>query len=195
MQLWRGTDDVKSRLRPEPLWSNRLSFVRLVIGLAVIVGIVLTVVSKREPETGKPDTVTPPRPPVVTPIPDFAPPTDSYTLPLPPAPAPPAASPADLREEALAKIRLERFDWKKEGFDAIATASFTITNTTQWHAKNIEVLCAYFAADGTFVASKVRQTYEQVAPNQSLVVARLSMGLIPDGSQRVACQVNDADFE
>ncbi len=196
-------------------WLRRLGgadLPRRLAGVAILSGLTVFGLSRLAPDGRTPDGRTPssqvpsqvralpvPVPAAPSSVPSPVQPT-APPVPAPPpgairAPDVPPAASAGTRQEALDRILLTDFDWRKDVFGAVASATFSIRNTAGRDARDIVVACVYFMPGGAVAGTRLRRTYEQVRAGETIVVRDLSMGLIPEGAQRVACEVQDAVLE
>jgi len=81
--------------------------------------------------------------------------------------------------------------WKRDGFDVIMAANFTIQNANTFPVKDVEVTCKHFANSGTEIDSNTRTIYERVGAGGSYSVRNFNMGFIHSQVKRTECSVTD----
>lgn len=110
-----------------------------------------------------------------------------------PAPAPVAPKPPSAREKRSAALEAVKLDskWWKDGFGNVMMADFTVSNSSPYTVKDIEVECVHFAPSGTKIDSNKRTIYEAVEAGKSRKVDNFNMGFIHDQAQSSACRIVD----
>src|SRR5215218_4144276 len=93
------------------------------------------------------------------------------------------------REQMLEGIKIEKFSWKKGGFDNVMIATFKFRNDNDFAIKDIEVTCRHAAESGTYIDRNTRTIYQIVKAKSSRVVAEFSMGFVHSQAARSGCTV------
>ena len=103
----------------------------------------------------------------------------------------PAAAQLDPKEQALNSVKLEKFDWKKGGFDSIMMLSATIKNEGTRDVKDIEIKCKHASNSGTKIDSNTKVVFEIVKAGKSLRIKDFSMGFIHSQAASTSCEITD----
>lgn len=113
-----------------------------------------------------------------------------------PSNAPEPAAQRDLeqraaRDVAISAIKLEKFNWRKGGFDSVMFISGRLVNPTPHTVKDIEITCELNAKSGTQVSRNKKVLYETLGPQSTTPLRDLSMGFMHSQSDRAGCRVTD----
>ena len=91
---------------------------------------------------------------------------------------------------AMQNTSLE-YTWKKEGFDNVMMANFTIANNSETAIKDIEITCTHFAKSGTRIDSNDRTIFDVVPAHGKKVIAGFNMGFIHSQAEKTNCRITD----
>ena len=91
-------------------------------------------------------------------------------------------------QQALAAVRLD-YQWGKGGFGSVMRADLTVTNTSRYAVRDLEVECVHYAKSGARIDSNRRTIFDVVPAGQARTFADFNMGLINAQADRSACQV------
>jgi len=101
---------------------------------------------------------------------------------------------APTKAEVIALVRIKT-EWRKEGFDNIMVAAFTITNGSKYRIKDLDILCEHYAASGTQIDSNRRTLYVSVPAGGRHVEGGFNMGFIHSQAVRTRCGIVDLVVE
>ncbi len=73
---------------------------------------------------------------------------------------------------------IDDFQWEKDGFGSVMTASFKITNTGTVPLKDITIECRHTAPSGTQIDSNTRTIYEIIQPGETKAFTAFNMGFV-----------------
>jgi zinc-ribbon domain len=104
---------------------------------------------------------------------------------------PPVVPQLDPKEQALNSVRLEKFGWKKGGFDNIMMLSTTIKNEGTRDVKDIEIKCKHASNSGTKIDSNTKVIFEVVKAGKTLRIKDFSMGFIHSQAASTSCDITD----
>jgi hypothetical protein len=99
-------------------------------------------------------------------------------------------SPEDAKAAALGSMQL-KYSWRKEGFDNIMIANFTIINNGPRDVKDIQITCTHFAKSGTRIDSNTRTIYDIVKAGKKKRFNKFNMGFIHSQAQSSSCEITD----
>ena len=105
--------------------------------------------------------------------------------------AQPAAARIDPKEQALTSVKLEKYEWKKGGFDSIMMLTATIKNEGTRDVKDIEIKCKHASNSGTKIDSNTKVIFEIVKAGKSLRIKDFSMGFIHSQAASTSCEITD----
>lgn len=108
--------------------------------------------------------------------------------PAPVVPRKPSAR--EMQKAALGAVKLDS-KWWKDGFGNVMMANFTVSNSSPYAVKDIEVECIHFAPSGTRVDSNKRTIFEVVGAGKSRTVDNFNMGFIHSQAESSACRIVD----
>lgn len=97
----------------------------------------------------------------------------------------------DPKEQALNFVKLEKFEWKKGGFDSIMMLTATIKNKGTRDVKDLEIKCKHSSNSGTKIDSNTKVVFEIVKAGKSLRIKDFSMGFIHGQAASTNCQITD----
>src|SRR4051794_38989162 len=66
------------------------------------------------------------------------------------------------RLEQVRNIKLEKWSWKKGGFDNVMIGTFTIQNTNDFGVKDVLISCEHFAPSGTLIDRSTKTVYQAI---------------------------------
>jgi hypothetical protein len=104
-----------------------------------------------------------------------------------------APPPSNAKEQVRAQLDLN-FSWRKEGFDNVMTADFTITNRSTRPVKDVEITCIHHAPSGTEIDRNTRTIYEIIPAKGKKRIHNFNMGLIHSQVRSSACNIADFEF-
>ena len=83
------------------------------------------------------------------------------------------------------------FTWRKDGFDSIMMATFTIENKGTQAVKDLEITCTHRANSGTVIDHNTRTIYEKVNAGSKKTIANFNMGFIDSQATKSGCSITD----
>jgi len=92
-------------------------------------------------------------------------------------------------ERATEGTKLVKFSWRKEAFDNVMVATFTIRNNSPDDVKDIEIGCEHSAPSGTVIDRNTRTIYEVVKAHATRTFADFNMGFIHSQAARSGCKI------
>ncbi|HEX3117195.1 MAG TPA: hypothetical protein VHQ48_17130 [Bradyrhizobium sp.] len=95
------------------------------------------------------------------------------------------------RQDQIAAIKIEKWSWKKGGFDSVMIGTFTIKNSNDFGVKDIVLNCEHFAPSGTLIDSNTRTVYQSIKPKSSITVRDFNMGFLHTQATRSSCSVTN----
>lgn len=95
------------------------------------------------------------------------------------------------KAEALTKLTISGFQWKKDGFGTVMKASFTLHNGNTFPVKDLTVTCLHAANSGTKVDSNTRTIYERIGADRYFSVTDMNMGFIHSAVSSSTCRVTN----
>jgi hypothetical protein len=98
---------------------------------------------------------------------------------------------APSRESILRKIRIENFNWYKDGFGNIMLVDFVFKNDNDFPVKDLTVKCIHSAPSGTKIDENTRTIYEVVPSHGSKRISKFNMGFIHSQAERSFCHITD----
>lgn len=104
------------------------------------------------------------------------------------SPAAPVLSP---KEKALASVKLEKWDWKKGGFDSVMMLNAKIKNDGDRDVKDIEIECTHASNSGTRIDSNKKVAYELVKAGKTVSLKDFGMGFIHSQATSTNCRITD----
>lgn len=106
---------------------------------------------------------------------------------------PPAMAEKVRQQDAIfAGLRLDKIDWQRGGFGAVAIATMTFNNQTEFAVKDIVLTCSFFAPSGTRIHQKVHVVYERIASKKKKTVREVNLGFIPSQAHSATCMIEGA---
>jgi hypothetical protein len=96
----------------------------------------------------------------------------------------------DTKSTALSQVSLD-FKWRKEGFDNVMEADFTVKNGSNYDIKDLEITCHHFAKSGTQIDSNTRTIYDVVKAHSTKKFPKFNMGLIHSQAAQSSCAVTN----
>ena len=98
---------------------------------------------------------------------------------------------APSRESILRKIRIENFNWYKDGFGKIMLADFVFKNDNDFPVKDLTVECIHSAPSGTKIDENTRTIYKVVPAHGSKRIPKFNMRFIHSQAERSSCHITD----
>lgn len=92
---------------------------------------------------------------------------------------------------ALAALKIEKFEWKKGGFDTVMIANFTLRNSGTRTVKDVEISCTSYGESGTRIDSNRKTIYEAFPAGKAKRFNEFNMGFQHSQAARAGCQVTD----
>ena len=111
--------------------------------------------------------------------------TTQIGQPTPEKPAKPS------RELARVRVKIVKFSWKKEAFDTVMQANFTIRNDNDLAVKDLKITCEHAAPSGTLIDRNTRTLYEVIRPHATRSFRNFDMGFIHSQAAHSGCEVTD----
>jgi hypothetical protein len=96
----------------------------------------------------------------------------------------------DPKSTALPLIGLD-YKWRKEGFDDVMEADFTVKNGSSYDIKDIEITCHHFGKSGTEIDSNTRTIFDVVKAHSTKKFLKFNMGLIHTQAARSSCAITN----
>lgn len=98
------------------------------------------------------------------------------------------------KDKAMRAINLD-FKWKKNGFDNIMMADFTITNLSDYTIKDIEITCSHYAKSKTKIDKNTRTIYDVIPAKGKKIFKDFNMGFIHSQVYSSSCKCTDLKVE
>jgi hypothetical protein len=95
------------------------------------------------------------------------------------------------RLEQIRNIKLEKWSWKKGGFDNVMIGTFTIQNANDFGIKDVVISCEHFAPSGTLIDRNTKTVYQAVKAKSSITIKDFNMGLLHTQAAKSSCTVKD----
>jgi hypothetical protein len=95
------------------------------------------------------------------------------------------------RLEQVRNIKLEKWSWKKGGFDNVMIGTFTIQNANDFGVKDVVISCEHFAPSGTLIDRNTKTVYQAIKAKSSVTVKDFNMGLLHTQAAKSSCAVKD----
>jgi hypothetical protein len=95
------------------------------------------------------------------------------------------------KQDQLAAIKIEKWSWKKAGFDNVMIGTFTIKNANDFGVKDIVLNCQHYAPSGTLIDSNVRTIYQAIKPKSSITIKDFNMGFVHTQAAKSSCSVTN----
>jgi len=99
-------------------------------------------------------------------------------------------SPRELKEEVRDQIELD-WSWGKSGFGNIMEANFTITNSSPYDIKDIEIRTIQSGKSGTKIDRNTRTIYEIIKAGETKKFEKFNMGFIHSQSESASATIMD----
>lgn len=93
------------------------------------------------------------------------------------------------KEAAKPNFTLEKFSWRKDGFDSVMVADFTFNNKNAFDIKDVEVRCEHSAESGTMIDANDRTIYQLFRGYSARTVTGFNMGFIHSQARRTSCNI------
>jgi hypothetical protein len=97
----------------------------------------------------------------------------------------------DPKKIALQNVKLDKFEWKKGGFDNVMLFSATVKNEGGFSVKDLEIECSLMSKSGTKIGSKSKTIFEIVKAGKTLKIKDFNMGLVNTQSASTSCEITD----
>jgi archaellin len=94
------------------------------------------------------------------------------------------------KSTALSQVSLD-FKWRKEGFENVMEADFTVKNDSNYDIKDLEITCHHFAKSGTEIDRNTRTIYDVVKAHSTKKFQKFNMGLIHTQAEQSSCAVTN----
>jgi len=108
-----------------------------------------------------------------------------------PSKEPAFAVPAQPKQVARERLKIAKFDWRKDGFDTIMMADFLVQNDSDYPVKDLEIRCDHYANSGTHIDSNTRTIYDIVKAHSKKRFRNFSMGFIHSQASSSSCKITD----
>ena len=95
------------------------------------------------------------------------------------------------KEEAMAAVTLDKWDWYKGGFDSVMFLNAKIKNTGTRDVKDIEIECTHKSNSGTRIDSNKKIIYELVKAGKTISVDKFNMGFVHNQAKSTSCEITD----
>lgn len=101
------------------------------------------------------------------------------------------ASNIDPKDTAISSMKLDKWSWKKGGFDNVMLLNAKIKNEGMQDVKDIEIECAHSSNSGTRIDSNKKVIYELVKAGKTIKIKDFSMGFIHSQASSTSCRITD----
>jgi hypothetical protein len=105
--------------------------------------------------------------------------------------SPPVQSAADIKQQIIDQLEIEKLGWYKSRFDNVMMVNVTFKNKGTRDVKDIELTCEHYASSGTKIDSNSRVIYEIVKAGKSKRVRNFNMGFIHSQAVSTSCRITD----
>jgi hypothetical protein len=95
------------------------------------------------------------------------------------------------KQDQIAAIKIEKWSWKKAGFDNVMIGTFTIKNSNEFNVKDIVLSCQHYAPSGTLIDHNERTVYQAIKPNSSIIIKDFNMGFVHTQAAKSSCSVTN----
>jgi hypothetical protein len=96
-------------------------------------------------------------------------------------------------KRAMARTKLTKFNWRKDGFGSVMIADFTVRNDSPYDVKDIEIQCKHSAPSGTVIDQNTRTVYQIVKANSARTFRGVNMGFINSQAEQSRCSILTLD--
>jgi hypothetical protein len=90
-------------------------------------------------------------------------------------------------------VKLNFINWKKEGFDLVFTADFTITNNNPYPIKDIEIESRGFAESETKIDRNNRTLYTTIKPGETKTFNNFNMGFMHSQVKSISLYIKNVE--
>ncbi len=87
---------------------------------------------------------------------------------------------------------MEKFHWKKGGFDNVIIAEFTLSNRSETTWKDVMISCDGNAKSGTRLGTNTSVVYEKLTPGETKKIKGFNVGIINSQTAEIGCEVVNA---
>jgi hypothetical protein len=95
------------------------------------------------------------------------------------------------RQDQIGAIKIEKWSWKKAGFNNVMIGTFTIKNANDFVIKDIVLNCQHYAPSGTLIDSNVRTIYQAIKPKSSITIKDFNMGFVHSQAVKSSCSITN----
>ncbi len=95
------------------------------------------------------------------------------------------------KEKALSAVKLEKWDWKKGGFDSVMMLTAKIKNDSDRDVKDIEIECTHTSNSGTRIDSNKKVAFELIKAGKTITIKNFSMGFIHSQATSTSCRITN----
>lgn len=95
------------------------------------------------------------------------------------------------RQELISNVKIDKWSWKKGGFDSVMVGTFTLKNVNVFDVKDVVITCQHYAPSGTLLDSNTRTVYQVVKSKASVTIKDFNMGFLHTQASRSSCAVKD----
>lgn len=103
----------------------------------------------------------------------------------------PVAPKVNPKNEALRLVTLDKWEWRKGGFDSVMLLDAKIKNTGARDIKDIEIECTHSSNSGTRIDRNKKVVYELVRAGKSVNIKEFSMGFVHSQATSTSCKITD----
>ena len=102
-----------------------------------------------------------------------------------------ATSAAEMKANAMSKVKIKKLDWGKEGFDNVMIVNVTFENLSNRNVKDIVLTCNHYSNSQTKIDSNSRTIFEVIPIGKTKRVKNFNMGFIHNQASGTNCEISD----
>jgi len=92
-------------------------------------------------------------------------------------------------QNRILNVKIQKWTWKKGGFDNVMIASFTLKNENDFGVKDVVISCDHFAPSGTLIDRNTKTIYQAIKAKSAISVKDVNMGLLHTQVKSSSCSV------
>ncbi|MCL2297776.1 MAG: zinc ribbon domain-containing protein [Proteobacteria bacterium] len=101
-------------------------------------------------------------------------------------------SPKQIKQGAIAALKIEKFDFVVDGFGNIMMLkNLKIQNNGARNIKDFEITCNHFSKSGTKIDSNKRTIFEVIEAGKAWSIKEFNMGFINQQAEKTRCEITD----
>ena len=97
-------------------------------------------------------------------------------------------------DQAISHVLINKFDWRKGGFDDVAFVTMTLKNSSTRPIKDIGIVCEFAGKSGTIVGTGSATIFDILPAGKTKTFPELSTGFINSQSAGGDCKIADATW-